>query len=239
LITHYGRTFRWRELISAGDTCVDIGAHCGDTSVVMAVCAYGGHDRRGTVLCAEPNTDVLPVLQLNAVLNQNLAEMIVVPKAITPEDGQEVTISDHGNNNCNGGIIHESFSDSLKARLQQVTANKIVAEGIRLDRLLRESLTAEQFSRLTFIKTDCEGFDKEIIRSVGGLINSLPQKPTLFVEWFDWFTDDETADLFAAIEEIEYRPYHPVTWQAIGPGQKVSDLMLRHKASALINRGCC
>ncbi len=225
LIEVFAITFHWQRFIKPGDTCIDIGAHRGDTTVPMAVCAYGGPcGPKGTIVAIEPNTEVSPVLEINAALNRNIADIKLVLKAITPTPTTTVEIADHGNNNCNGGIIDPRYSLDLRDRLTSITHSKIISEGVRLDDLLYDILTPEQLSKVRFIKTDCEGFDKEIIRSIKLFLEKF--KPTLFVEWFDGFTQDDTKDLFEAIGEIGYRPLHPRTLAPIGADDKVSDLIL-------------
>src|SRR5436305_60522 len=55
LVEVHARIWNWSKFIAPGATCIDIGAHSGDTVVPMAICAYGGAERKGTILAIEPN----------------------------------------------------------------------------------------------------------------------------------------------------------------------------------------
>lgn len=222
------RTWHWSDYIAPGDTCIDIGAHSGDTTIPMAVCAYGGSDRRGTVVAVEPNGQVSPVLEINLSLNHHLADFRFAGKAITRERLDAVEIADHGNANCNGGIIDEGYSPELQSKLRGLKRDVIVAEGIPLADLCAELLSPAELERLTFIKSDCEGFDKEILRSSAGLLDRY--RPTLFVEWFAYFSASDTEDFFAAIDEIGYRAFDPITREPARPEVRSDDVLLIHRS---------
>jgi len=224
IVAVHARIWNWSKFITPGSTCIDVGAHSGDTVIPMAVCAYGGADRRGVVLAVEPNTKVLPVLEVNMLLNAPLADLYVVNRAVTETPTDEVEISDHGNWDCNGGIIDDNFSDELQSHLKQIVGSTIKVPGSPLKDICNEVLSEEQLSKLSFIKTDCEGYDKQILRSSFDLIDRY--KPTLFVEWFNYFKEADSADLFEAIREIGYVAYHPMTGEAQPVETKIDDLIL-------------
>lgn len=224
LIDVHARIWNWEKFIPTGATCIDIGAHSGDTTIPMAICAYGGPEQRGTVLAIEPNIKVLPVLELNLLLNANLAELHLVNKAVTREPVAEVEIIDHGNWNCNGGIIDASYSSELQQHLRHIAGSTITAQGAPLGAICDEALSPDQLARLAFIKTDCEGYDKEILRSAFDVIDRY--KPTLFIEWFNCFSEADSHDLFEAIREIGYVAYHPMTGERQPLEHKIDDLIL-------------
>ncbi len=120
----------------------------------------------------------------------------------------EVELADHGNSNCNGGIIGADYSSSLREKLEAVAGEKYVTKGRTLQSILN-TMPESDARRLRFIKTDCEGYDKEILRSSKHVLAEL--RPTLFVEWFAWFTPEDDDDFFAAISEVGYRPLNPWT----------------------------
>lgn len=228
LVCHI-ETWRWGQFIKGGDTCIDIGAHSGDTTVPMAVCSLSktGH-RRGTVLAIEPNSKVLPVLSINAALNSNICNIIASPYAVTSRAGEIVEIADHGNDDCNGGIIYDGFSSKLKDHLNAIRKSTIIAEGMPLKDICEMHLSDEDMSRLSFIKTDCEGFDKEILRSSLSLIEQY--KPTIFIEWFNYFSESDTDDMFSAIKEIGYVAHNPISLLQVTKSDKIDDLILLPKA---------
>lgn len=56
----------WHRLIPPGSTCIDIGAHSGDTSIPMGLIAYDrARERRGAVYAVEPNPALAQILSLN------------------------------------------------------------------------------------------------------------------------------------------------------------------------------
>jgi len=78
------------------------------------------------------------------------------------------------------------------------------------------------------MKTDCEGYDQEILLSSKDVLNQI--KPTLFIEWFAWFQPDESERLFRIIDDINYVALHPGTLQPVtASGQKLDDLTCIHK----------
>ncbi|PXA83961.1 hypothetical protein DMC25_17350 [Caulobacter sp. D4A] len=234
IIDVHARTWNWSKFIKPGDTCIDIGAHSGDTVVPMAVCAYGGPLNKGTVLAVEPNTKVLPVLEVNLALNAGIGHYKLVNKAVTETPMAEVEIADHGNFDCNGGIIDSSYSNELQSHLNQIVGSTIKVEGLPLGTICSQNLSPEQLAKISFIKTDCEGYDKQILRSSFDLIDRY--RPALFVEWFNYFKEEDSEDLFAAISEIGYRAYHPMTAQLLTPANKIDDVVLLHKSIDLASR---
>ena len=215
---------RWPDYIRPGATCIDIGAHTGDTTIPMALFANDYRkDIRGKVFAIEPNPDVYGVLEINTALNSHLGEIIPVCVAITEKNG-EIEIFDHGNSNCNGGIIDESYSAELTERLQSAAKSSFKAEGLNLEFFVNKFFSFNDLRSFSFLKIDCEGYDKEILRSAKGLIMS--KQPIIQIEWFDWFTAEESADLFKAISEIDYIACDPRTGNVVTENHKIPDLLL-------------
>jgi len=230
LIDRYSRVYHWDKLIRPGSLCVDVGAHCGDTTVPMGLFAYDhAAAKPGKVLAVEPNRDVFPVLEINTTLNRRWADFHLSRNAITKTDGETVMLLDHGNGNCNGGLLDANFSEALQVQIADLAKVKTPVEGIRLDTLLGQSFTTADLDTLSFIKTDCEGYDKEILRSAKDFLGTY--KPYLFVEWFDLFPAiEDHHDFFAAIDEIGYVSLNPQTLAPLEAGVKLSDLLLVHRS---------
>ena len=228
LIHRFGEENNWSRLISPGDVCIDVGAHCGDTSIVMALYAFDEEAKKpSTVIAVEPNRDVYPVLKHNAALNTKWADIRLSSKAITAHDNEIVILLDHGNDNVNGGIISDTYSDGFKQNLNKMARVRTEVQGITLESLCKELLSPYEMERLSFVKTDCEGYDKEIIRSSKDFIKS--KKLTLFVEWFDLFTNGEDYDDFlVALDELGYVALNPNTLKRQDLSAKEHDLVLVH-----------
>lgn len=214
----------WPEYIRPGATCIDIGAHSGDSTIPMALFANDyRRNIRGKVFAIEPNPDVYGVLEINIALNSHLGEIIPFCIAITDKNS-EIEIFDHGNSNCNGGIIAKSYSAELAERLQSAAKSSFKAQGLNLEFFVDKFFTFNDLRCLSFIKIDCEGYDKEILRSAKGLI--ISKKPIIQIEWFDWFTSEESADMFKVISEIDYIACDPRTGGLVTENQKIPDLLL-------------
>jgi FkbM family methyltransferase len=212
----------WGDYIRPGSTAIDIGAHSGDTAVPMLLLASDfRRNIRGKVFALEPNPDVYQVLELTAELNRHLGTIVPVRAAISDKPG-EVEIFDHGNANCNGGILAADFSPSLGEKLKSIAGHSFKAPGLDLGSFVDQYFTANDLRNLTFIKIDCEGFDKEILRAGKNFI--IARKPIIQVEWFDWFGPEDSADLFNVISELGYIPHHPHSGAVVTPSEKTSDL---------------
>jgi len=230
LLRTYAEQYHWDRLIKAGSLCVDVGAHCGDTTIPMGVFAYDhALGQPGKVLAVEPNRDVYPVLEVNARLNGGWSEFTLSRNAITKTDGEMVELVDHGNQNCNGGLIDANFSEALQAQMSNLAQVRTPVEGARLQTLLSSLYSDVELAKLSFVKTDCEGYDKEILRAAKDFLGEY--KPYMFVEWFDLFPAwEDHDDLFAAIDEIGFAPFDPTTLQPLNREIKLSDLLLVHRS---------
>jgi hypothetical protein len=101
---------------------------------------------------------------------------------------------------------------------------------VTLPTLLREC-GVEDFSTVSFIKTDCEGYDKQILRGSAEFLRA--HQPTLFVEWFAWFSPEDDADLFKAVDELGYVAYDPRTLEKAALDHRISDILCLPKSRAL------
>lgn len=145
------------------------------------------------------------------------------PFAITDVDMDVVELADHGNANCNGGVLEGEYSTALKEQLSTIAKFRYTAPGISLYSLV-EKMTPSEAQDIRFVKIDCEGYDKQILRGARSILEQI--QPTLFVEWFAWFTPADDDDLFAAIAEIGYRALDPLSFEPVDrAGRRLSDLV--------------
>jgi FkbM family methyltransferase len=214
----------WRPFIKPGTSCIDIGAHSGDTAIPMGLFAYDtASDNRATVIAVEPNPDLHSLLATNLQLNSHIANFHLVKAAITSTDCDQIELADHGNANCNGGVVHGSCSEVVSQALSEIAGTRYFARGITLETLFREIPNLNPRT-INFIKTDCEGYDKEILRSAKDVLSEI--QPILFIEWFERFTPSDDQDLFNAIDEIHYVAKHPGSWHAMDPSSpRLSDIL--------------
>ena len=147
-----------RQYIAPGSTVIDIGAHAGDTSVLFALATGSG----GTVFAVEPNRYVLPVLRRNATLNPDAGRIEVLPYAAA--DGpctMTFNYSDAGY--CNGGDLSSVRKSSHGHVYPLEVEGRNVIEEI-------EAFFPDSLANLSMIKTDTEGNDLAVLKSMTGLI---------------------------------------------------------------------
>lgn len=219
IYSFFADTCKWSEFIEPGSFVIDIGAHSGDTTLVMAALTGVG----GTVLSFDPNPAVLPTLLGNAMIN-GAYDIEVEDKAVSTLSGR-VIFTDHSNLMCNGGLISglQDVGTDVVERIESLKPQRIEVDAVNLPEFLQRPGSRFRDRRVAFIKTDCEGFDALIVRSLKPLL--ARDNPVLFVEWFEWFSDAETEVLFSAIREVGYIPHEPQTLTVAVEHRRVSDLV--------------
>ena len=103
----------------------------------------------------------------------------------------------------------------------------VVCKGLTLESMCKKYLTDEETTNISFIKIDTEGHDKEIIRSSKEFLNKY--KPNLFIEWFAFYGDEESFDLFKVIEDINYVAFNPINLEKASIKDRIWGLILIHK----------
>jgi len=151
----------------------------------MALCT----GTSGVTLGFDPNPYVFKILEKNASLNAG--KYVIHPQnyAISTQDEEYFFISSEASY-ANGGISLTAESRHGKF----VYPQKV--RGVQLKSFL-ERHYADRMSRLSFIKVDTEGYDKEIIKSIGDLLQAC--KPVLVAESFGKASDAAKAELFDVI----------------------------------------
>lgn len=192
-ITQGGVDF-FRKFIKEGDLAIDIGTHMGDTTVPMALAA----GKKGTVLGFDPNPHVFKIFTVNASLNKDKVNIKPLPYAITHEDGEFFFTSSEASFN-NGGIETTESNRHGNFTLKQKV------KGIKLEKYLKENLN-DKLPLLSFIKVDTEGYDKTVLESITGLLES--QKPTIVAECFGKLTKEERGELFDLLNSRGYTLHH-------------------------------
>lgn len=81
----------------------------------------------------------------------------------------------------------------------------VKVKGIRLESLVREHHAA-RIPRLRYIKTDCEGYDDQVIRSINGLVAQA--RPVMRIEVNRYLPQDRLAAFHADLRALDYRLFH-------------------------------
>lgn len=171
-----------RQFIRPGDLAIDIGAHCGDTTVPMALAAGSS----GLVLALEPNPYVFDVLRKNAMLNRERTRIAPLCFAATETDGAYVF--QYGDASyCNGGLpVRRRWNPWRRKYPLTVTGHNLL-------RFLREDY-ASWIPRLSYVKVDAEGADRAILESILPILRET--QPVIRTEVFRKLSSSERHVLF-------------------------------------------
>ncbi len=198
-----------RQYIQPGDTVIDIGAHCGDFTVPLALAA----GKSGIVLAWEPNPYVFSVLDKNANLNRDKTNIVPVQAAAARTNGfLEFHYSDPGF--CNGGCF-EGIS-----RWKHGHPYRLTVPARRVTDWLTQRYP-ERLSRVRFIKIDAEGFDLEVLRSIEAIIRQ--QRPYLHVEMYQHLTIERRQELWRYLNQLGYDIYHSQGGYGVEPGVSIAE----------------
>jgi FkbM family methyltransferase len=178
-----------RQWIGPGDFAIDIGAHCGDTAVPMALAAGKG----GCVLALEPNRYAFAVLDQNAKLNQHQTHIEPRCFAATSHDGQfEFLYGDPSF--CNGGLAERPWNPWKKKF-------PLAVQGRNLLNVLRKEF-AYWLPRLRYVKVDAEGHDLAILESILPVLREF--QPVVRTEVFKKLKATQRFALFDLLASAGY-----------------------------------
>jgi FkbM family methyltransferase len=183
----------FKRFIKKGDFIIDIGAQQGDTTVPMALAAGS----EGLTLGLEPNPHAYKVLDANAKLNKNKTNIVPLNFAATAEDG-EFTFGSGDPSYGNGGIVGFTHNEKRNVRYTFKVTGKNLYKYLLAH-------YAEYLPKLTLIKIDTEGYDKEIIKAMPEIINKY--RPFLVTECFGPALKKEKLELFDVLAEKRYQLY--------------------------------
>jgi len=222
IFDYYVEKNHWSKWIKPGMTCIDIGGHSGDTAIPMMVYS------RGTVLSVEPNHTIRPYLELNCAINHHLGgRFVIAQQAVTNKNADNLIFKDHHNGMCNGGLVGETWDAETQARMSGMSGKSITVSGMTLETMLAQYLTADEISKIGFIKTDTEGHDIEIIRNIRDIL--VKYKPVLFTEWFAQYSQADSEELFRVIDDAGYIAFDPETMNTAKPNIRSEDLVCLHR----------
>ena len=184
----------FKKFLHPSDFAIDIRANFGHTTVQMALAT----SLTGLTLGFDPNPCVFEILQRNAALNPDLVRVGAHNLAISEHDDEFYYNSSEASFN-NGGIAktpnnkHGKYSLSTKIK------------GVNLEGFLEKEYP-DFLKKLTLIKIDTEGYDKEIIRSISSLITKY--KPVIISECFGKNSDKEKFEQFNLLESLGYSLFY-------------------------------
>lgn len=179
-----------RTFLTEGDVAIDVGAQVGDSTLPIAI-ACGAS---GTVLAFEPNPLTFAILAANASLNPTRTNIVPTPYAAADADGP--LVFDYGNPFLDNGGNHDGIS-----RWRHASAFSIPVQGRRLEAFIR-SRYAELLPRLRYLKTDVEGHDLAVLRSVEALIDEF--RPFIKAEVNGILSNQERRALYDFLTEHGY-----------------------------------
>jgi len=180
---------------------INIEAHTGDTTVPMAL-AVG---KKGLILGLEPNRYVYKILEKNASLNPDRTNITPLCLAATDEAGT-FTFNYTDASFCNGGFLSQI---EKKTHHHNYT---LEVQGVSLEKYLRENY-ASDLARLSLIKVDAEGYDKEILKTISSILREF--KPHLMVECYKRLNPEERNDLFGTISRFGYKLYRLENFESV------------------------
>jgi FkbM family methyltransferase len=179
-----------REFIQPGDSVIDIGAHCGDFTLPLALAA----GPQGAVFAWEPNPFVYAVLEKNSQLNRRKTNIIPHNAAVSDVNGPiEFHYSDPGY--CNGGEFKKL------SRWRHGHPFRLTVTGHRLNEWLVQKYP-ERLSKIRFIKVDTEGNDLSVLQSIEAIIRQ--QRPTIHAEMFKQLTIEQRQAFFDFFDRLGY-----------------------------------
>lgn len=184
----------YKQFINEGDLAVDIGANIGDTTVPMSLCS----GNKGLVLGFECNPVIYTILEVNEQLNPEKTNIQAVPYAIS-ETEEEFFYNSSEGSMSNGGISREAKNRHGKFGLSKKV------KSVNLEKFLNKEYP-EWISKLSFIKTDTEGHDLIILKSIDSLIRKT--RPVIVAECFKRANREEREEIYRMFRQLDYQIYH-------------------------------
>jgi len=142
--------------LSEGDTVIDVGAHSGELSILMA--ALCGHS--GQVVAFEPDPYAREMLIRNLALNPDITRPMVEAYACSDTEG-EATLYSHGGGS-NSSLVRSGVGLSVADN-----SEKICVPTVTLDAYI----AAHNLKEPRWVKIDTEGAEIRILKGSRRLLN--------------------------------------------------------------------
>lgn len=202
----------WRHFLGDGDLAIDVGAHTGDTTIPMALACGPA----GLVVAVEPNLHVFRVLEANARLNEHRGHILPWNVAATESDGEfefHYWDASFGNGGYLSRLHNQRHGHHYPLRVT----------GRNLESELRARIP-DRLPALKLIKTDAEGYDAAVLRSMRRLIDET--RPVLVCEVHKKLDDGERLALWEELARPGYR-FHRYAGGARPVGEEIGRTDLR------------
>lgn len=140
-----------------GDTAIDIGAHYGIYSILMAAMC----GRTGTVVSFEPDPYAREMLERNLALNPDLKKPMVESKACSDAPGEAVLFSRGGN--AQSSLVRSAVEFAPEHQSEQFTVPLVTLDSYIADNKLKTP---------RWVKIDPEGAEIRILKGAPNLLAS-------------------------------------------------------------------
>jgi FkbM family methyltransferase len=189
---------KFNEVIPEGSIVLDIGAHAGGFSLMFGSCT----GEKGKILAFEPNPKTFESLKYKA---DNNPQFNIIPYNYACTNKKGKFIFNYSDPSFGVGM-NGGFFDSLKLgnQIKQFHNHQIEVDGVNILDFLNENHSNE-LDKIKFIKTDTEGFDKEVLKTLSPLIKK--NRPVLMVEAFRDLTKEEILDFWNVLKSFNYEIY--------------------------------
>ena len=184
----------FKKFINEGDLVIDVGSNIGEMTVPMSLLA----GKKGLAIAFEASPYVFKVIEKNSQLNEKLTNIKAFNFAIADTDGDFYYTSSEASFS-NGGISKEKSDKHGAYSLSQ----KI--RGINLELFLKKQFP-DRLPRISLIKIDTEGYDKEIIKSISNLLTTY--HPVVISECFRMTNQEERFEHFDSLKSKGYSLFY-------------------------------
>lgn len=191
--------------LTEGDTAIDIGAHSGVYSLIMALrCG-----RSGVVVAFEPDPYAREVLMQNIRLNPSVKPPLVEPFACSDGEGEAILYSG-GAGTAQSSLVRSAVEFSPLYRKQEI---KVRLVG------LDEYMRATNLPTPRWVKIDAEGAE---IRILQGARELLSTNAGILCELHPWAWDEfgSTYDQFLELVRSSGRKVRFLDHKTFDPGAK-------------------
>jgi len=179
-----------KNYIQEGDCVIDVGPHVGFQTLMYGLRA----GKSGKVFAFEPNPWVLEPFKETCSLNSDKTNIIPIKLAAMEVDGTYTFhYSDGGY--CNGGL-------DMVQSIGHV--HKIEVEGVNVSKFMKKEYPEDYFN-IKFIKTDTEGHDLQVLKSLLPIINT--NRPIIQSEIFLTETIDDVKNKLDFFDDLDYITY--------------------------------
>ena len=177
-------------IVKPGSVCLDVGAHIGAWTLVMAFAAGPA----GRVVALEPNPEVAAVLRSNLALNR-LETVRVVEAAVAEQDGQAAFYT------FEEGAPNRTVSSLQPFEFARRETSVRTVSGPTLLRTL-------DLARCDVLKIDTTGAELVVLRELAGLLET--HRPAVFAEYrrraWDRF-GSKAEDCLELLRSLRYDVY--------------------------------